>query len=131
MLERFRELKAAQAVVKAPPISTPVSTPVSTPAVIPSKPLMTTHEALSIFGHTSFRDGQEEAINEVLSGTDGVLAVFPTGAGKSILFQIPPLVSGKLTVVVSPLISLMRDQVSRLQSLGVNAVFINSTVPHR
>ena len=129
MLERFRELKAAQAVVKAPPISTPVSTPVSTPAVIPSKPLMTTHEALSIFGHTSFRDGQEEAINEVLSGTDGVLAVFPTGAGKSILFQIPPLVSGKLTVVVSPLISLMRDQVSRLQSLGVNAVFINSTVP--
>lgn len=94
-----------------------------------SKNVMTIYEALGKFGYDSFRDGQEEVINEVIYGELGVLAVFPTGSGKSLVYQIPPLVSGKLTVVVSPLISLMRDQVTKLQSLGINAIFINSTVP--
>jgi len=86
-------------------------------------------KALLRFGYTEFRKGQEEALVEILQGTKGVLVVFPTGLGKSILYQIPPLITGKLTVVVSPLISLMRDQVAKLQKLGINAIFINSTVP--
>lgn len=86
-------------------------------------------EALGVFGYTSFRDGQEEVIQAVMSGNDGVVAVFPTGAGKSLIYQIPPMVTGELTIVVSPLISLMRDQVIQLQKLGINAVFINSQVP--
>jgi len=90
---------------------------------------MSIQDALKMFGYDEFKKGQEEVIKEVIYGKDGVLAVFPTGFGKSLVYQIPPLVTGKLTVVVSPLISLMRDQVAKLQGLGINAIFINSTVP--
>src|SRR5687767_4807372 len=69
------------------------------------------------FGHRDFREGQEEAIRRVLSGDD-VTVVMPTGAGKSACFQLPALVRPGLTLVVSPLIALMKDQVEALEARG-------------
>ena len=80
-----------------------------------------------VFGYSSFRPGQEEAVSALLAGRD-LLAVMPTGAGKSICYQLPALARGNVTVVVSPLISLMKDQVSALRQSGVRAAFINSTL---
>ena len=71
-----------------------------------------------VFGFDSFRPGQEPVIDTVLSGGDA-LAVMPTGGGKSLCFQVPALVRGGLTVVVSPLVALMQDQVAALQLAGV------------
>ena len=82
----------------------------------------------SVFGYGAFRPLQKEIIENVLAGND-TLAILPTGGGKSLCYQIPALIFGGLTVVVSPLISLMQDQVSALNALGVNAVFLNSSVP--
>src|SRR5580765_6830266 len=79
------------------------------------------------FGYESFRPGQEQAVESVLSGTD-TLVVLPTGGGKSICYQIPALVLPHLTVVISPLISLMKDQVDALAARGLPATFINSTL---
>jgi len=98
------------------------------PPDVPEKPKMSLQEALGVFGYTEFRPGQKEVIQAVLNGSDGVLAVFPTGYGKSLVYQIPSLMSDKLTLVVSPLIALMKDQVDALQKLGVNAILINSTL---
>jgi ATP-dependent DNA helicase RecQ len=80
----------------------------------------------NIFGYSSFRPGQEEIVRTVLAGED-VLAVMPTGAGKSLCFQLPTLARYGLTVVVSPLIALMRDQVAQLRHLGVEAGSLNSS----
>ena len=80
-----------------------------------------------IFGYDSFRPLQEEIIQNVLSKQDS-LAVMPTGSGKSLCYQLPALQFPGLTVVVSPLISLMEDQVTQLRALGVTAVFLNSTL---
>lgn len=80
------------------------------------------------FGFASLRPGQERAIEAVLSG-ENVLAVMPTGAGKSLCFQLPALVLGGLTVVVSPLVALMRNQVDALKLNGVAADTINSDRP--
>src|SRR3990172_8408956 len=91
-------------------------------AVPPLLPLLKRH-----FGFDAFRPLQEEIIRDSLSGRD-VLAVQPTGAGKSLCFQLPALVRPGLTVVVSPLISLMKDQVDALQASGVAATFLNSSV---
>jgi ATP-dependent DNA helicase RecQ len=77
------------------------------------------------FGYGDFRPGQGEVIAAVLAGRD-VLAVMPTGSGKSMCYQLPALVEGGLTVVVSPLIALMRDQVRQMAALGVGAVTLNS-----
>jgi ATP-dependent DNA helicase RecQ len=77
------------------------------------------------FGFPSFRPGQEEILRAVLGGED-VLAVMPTGSGKSLCFQLPPLAREGLTLVVSPLIALMRDQVAQLRELGVSAAALNS-----
>lgn len=89
---------------------------------------MTKHEVLrEYFGHTRFRDGQEELIDNILSGRD-VLGIMPTGAGKSICYQVPALMLEGVTIVVSPLISLMSDQVSSLVQSGIKAAYINSSL---
>src|SRR2546425_4532961 len=79
------------------------------------------------FGFESFRPLQEQIIRDALSRRD-VFALLPTGGGKSLCFQLPALVQPGLTVVVSPLISLMKDQVDALQASGVAATFLNSTL---
>ncbi len=86
------------------------------------------HEVLKKhFGHREFREGQEEIINQILSGRD-VLGIMPTGAGKSICYQVPALMMGGITLVISPLISLMQDQVISLRESGINAAYINSSL---
>ncbi|MBO5130049.1 MAG: DNA helicase RecQ [Oscillospiraceae bacterium] len=80
-----------------------------------------------IFGYTQFRPGQEELIDGVLSGRD-VFGIMPTGGGKSMCYQIPALLLPGITLVISPLISLMRDQVMALKAAGVPAAYINSTL---
>ncbi len=80
-----------------------------------------------IFGYREFRPGQEDLINGVLSGQD-VFGIMPTGGGKSMCYQIPALLLPGITLVISPLISLMRDQVLALKAAGVPAAYINSTL---
>ena len=81
------------------------------------------------FGHGAFRPGQEELIDALLSGRD-VLGVMPTGAGKSVCYQLPALLLPGVTLVVSPLISLMKDQVAALAQAGVPAAYINSSLSY-
>jgi ATP-dependent DNA helicase RecQ len=85
------------------------------------------NEALTrVFGFQEFRPGQEEILKAVFAG-DHILAVMPTGAGKSLLYQLPAIVRKGLTIVVSPLIALMRDQVQQLQARGIAAAALNSS----
>lgn len=79
------------------------------------------------FGYDGFRPGQEELIDALLAGRD-VLGIMPTGAGKSICYQLPALLLPGITVVISPLISLMKDQVRALNEAGVHAAYINSSL---
>ena len=90
---------------------------------------MTKEEALKkYFGHDSFREGQKESVEALLSGRDA-LCVMPTGAGKSVCYQIPALLQEEgVTIVVSPLISLMKDQVEALRQAGVRAAYLNSSL---
>lgn len=88
----------------------------------------TPEEALKVlFGYDSFRPGQKEVIESILSGRDA-FAVMPTGAGKSVCYQIPAMLLPGITLVISPLISLMQDQVKALNEAGVSAAFINSAL---
>ena len=92
---------------------------------------MTKEEALkTYFGYDAFRGGQKEVIDALLSGRD-VMAVMPTGAGKSVCYQVPALLLPGITIVVSPLVSLMRDQVTALVQMGVPAAYLNSSLTFR
>lgn len=79
------------------------------------------------FGHTSFRDGQEQAVDSLTNGRD-VIAVMPTGAGKSVCYQLPAMMLPGVSLVISPLISLMKDQVEALKQSGIPAAYINSAM---
>src|SRR6201987_4981220 len=90
---------------------------------------MTPHDALEKhFGFREFLDAQEEVIDAILGGSD-VLCVMPTGGGKSLCYQLPALMLEGVTVVVSPLVALMKDQVDSLTARGIAATLINSSIP--
>ena len=92
---------------------------------------MTKEEILkTYYGYDAFRPGQEAMIDALLAGRDA-LAIMPTGAGKSVCYQVPALLLPGITLVVSPLVSLMRDQVTALVQMGVPAAFLNSTLTYR
>src|SRR5512142_675348 len=81
----------------------------------------------TVFGHEAFRPGQADVIDAVLGGRD-CIGVMPTGAGKSITYQIPARMLGGTTLVVSPLVALMKDQVDAMRRAGLRAAFLNSTL---
>lgn len=92
---------------------------------------MTKTEALKrYYGYDTFREGQEPMIDALLAGRDA-MAIMPTGAGKSVCYQIPALLLPGITLVVSPLVSLMRDQVMQLVQMGVPAAYLNSSLTYR
>ena len=78
-----------------------------------------------VFGYTDFRSGQEDAINALLKGNDTIV-VIPTGGGKTVVYAIPSIMKRGLSVVVSPLVMLMYDQVARLRQLGINTCYYNT-----
>src|ERR1700722_11265739 len=85
------------------------------------------HSLHRIFGFTTFRPGQEAVVRDALAGRD-ILALMPTGGGKSLCFQLPALLQPGVSLVVSPLIALMQDQVRLLEDNGIAATFINSSL---
>ena len=92
---------------------------------------MTPQQALNkYFGYSTFKPNQLEIINSILDGNN-ILAVLPTGAGKSICYQIPSLVSDNFSIIISPLIALMKDQVDALNKEEEIAGFVNSTMDYR
>src|SRR3954466_1274929 len=84
----------------------------------------------NFFGFESFREGQREVVEAILEGHDTVV-VMPTGGGKSLCFQLPALMREGITIVVSPLIALMKDQVDALRQNGIPAAFLNSSLTPR
>lgn len=105
-----------------PPSTSPAPTPPSFGTLAAARALLRER-----FGYPDFRPPQIRAVEAVLSGRDALI-VLPTGGGKSLCYQVPALVRGGLSVVVSPLISLMKDQVEALERRGISAAYINSTL---
>ena len=103
------------------PLSDIPSDPAAPPSSVPGKKAL----LKEVFGHHAFRPGQEAVVDAVLSGRD-VLAIMPTGAGKSLCYQLPALMTGGLTLVISPLIALMEDQVRSLRDLGIASAALHS-----
>lgn len=103
-----------------------VEQPASLPSQIGRKPLEVLQD---VFGYDAFRPNQDAIIDHVLSRRDA-LVIMPTGGGKSLCYQLPALIFERLTVVVSPLIALMQDQVDQLRAWGIAATFLNSTLTH-
>jgi ATP-dependent DNA helicase RecQ len=92
---------------------------------------LTKYEILkTVFGYDTFREGQETLIDSILSHRD-TLGIMPTGAGKSICYQVPALMLPGISIIISPLISLMKDQVSALNQAGIHAAYINSSLTER
>lgn len=89
-----------------------------------------TEKLKEYFGHEGFRAGQERLVDAVLSGRD-CLGIMPTGGGKSVCYQLPAMLLGGSTIVISPLISLMKDQIDSLKENGISAAYINSTLSDR
>ena len=79
------------------------------------------------FGYTSFRGNQESVIRNILSGKN-TFVIMPTGAGKSLCYQLPAMIKEGLAIVISPLIALMKNQVDQLNAYGIHARFLNSTL---
>ena len=97
-------------------------------AAIDREPVTSVHQLLhDRFGFSHFRGVQEQVVDRAIAGQH-TLAVMPTGAGKSLCYQVPALVLGGLTIVVSPLVALMQDQVAALRLAGVAADTINSSI---
>lgn len=97
---------------------------------MPSAAMTQARELLrKYYGYPDFREGQKKVIASVLDGSD-TLGIMPTGGGKSICYQIPAMLMSGTTIVVSPLISLMKDQVDGLDSIGVPAAYINSSLSY-
>ena len=82
------------------------------------------------FGYETFRPGQKEIITKILDHRN-TLGVLPTGGGKSICYQVPGLMLGGTTIVISPLISLMKDQVDQLKAMGIEAAYLNSSLTQK
>ena len=80
------------------------------------------------WGYPNFRSGQDEVIQSILEGKD-TLVLFPAGGGKSLCYQVPATMFNGITLVISPLVALMQDQVKQLNDRGISATFINSTIP--
>ena len=117
-------LKKVDAILDSAESSEPIEDAVGTASEPPDRLLK---GLLNHFGYDSFRKGQREIIEEILDGKN-VFAVFPTGHGKSLCYQLPALMLDGITVVISPLISLMKDQVDGLRGQGIDSVsLINST----
>ena len=79
----------------------------------------------SVFGHSAFRTFQEEAVDAIVAGRD-VMMILPTGAGKSLCYQLPSLLMNGVTVVISPLLALMHDQITALSAFGIEASMVSS-----
>ena len=91
---------------------------------------MTPNDVLrKYFGYKEFREGQKELITHILAKQD-VLGIMPTGAGKSICYQVPAVMLEGITLVISPLISLMKDQVQTLNQIGIRAAYLKSSLTY-